>query len=660
MVVIFQLFRSNRSRLTNVAGVNTGFGGSADTRTRAANKLKEDLLGGLQYGIFAQDGRADAGEYHLDIDRNGDLSRPMLPLKYDVTTIMPESWVRASMLVRLNSLAHGASGVTPSTIQTLLQLLNSNVTPKVPLYGSISASGDLSPLAYIAGALEGRPSVAVHTGVKGHDQRHTKRADVAMDQNSIKPAALTAREALALVNGTSVSAGVAALAAHEALNLAGLVQILSAMSVEALQGTDESFDPFIAAVRPHPGQKEASRNIYSMLRGSKLVDRHRGSHESSLRQDRYSIRTASQWLGPAIEDLSQAIGQITTELNSATDNPLIDDSTSPPRILHGGNFQAKAITSAVEKMRQSAQSMGRILFTQCTEMINPTTSQGLPPNLVVGNPSESFIFKGTDILIASLLSELGFLANPVASHVQTAEMGNQSVNSLALVSARYTLDALDIVCQLSAAHLVAVCQALDLRALQRRFLTRLSPDFRILIQQSLQDHLANPDAMYKLLEQCWQDFTDRLESTAGLDPAVRLPKAAFSLQMLIIPHLLPDAKNLQELTDCTLRLGQRALAVFLTVQEQYLRDGSAANLLGRGSKRMYLHIRRDLGIPLVGPNTLALSTHSERKQIGVTMGSLNGKVRAAMSSGSLYKVISECIHDVEKESQPRTAGSAKL
>lgn len=164
---------------------------------------------------------------------------------------MPESWIRASILVRLNSLAHGVSGITPPTIEALLRLLDCNVTPRVPLHGSISASGDFSPLAYIAGVLEGKPSLTVYTCERQNTQRRVERADIALTNHSMTPIVLTARECLVLGNGTSVSAAVSALAMHEALGLAALSQVLTAMSVEALRGTDESFDPFLAAVRPH-------------------------------------------------------------------------------------------------------------------------------------------------------------------------------------------------------------------------------------------------------------------------------------------------------------------------------------------------------------------------------------------------------------------------
>ena len=165
-----------------------------------------------------------------------------------------------------------------------------------------------------------------------------------------------------------------------------------------------------------------------------------------------------------------AYRQIVTKINSATDNPLIN---AQGKMLHGGNFQAKSVTSAMEKTRQACQTIGQMSFAQCTELINPATSRGLPLNLVVDEPSESWMWKGKDIYIAALQSELGYLSNPAGSHVQFAEMGNQSLNSLALISARYTLTAVDVLTQLSAARLAGTRSSSSSCALLAQFGTRI-------------------------------------------------------------------------------------------------------------------------------------------------------------------------------------------
>ena len=494
-----------------IYGVNTGFGGSADTRSNDVERVQQSLISHLTCGIvldgkqppvrksnghlYQSNGVTHPGQsngsngvtHHdqsngvthpsqsngvaepskdLKEQRQSKLVKSSLPLNDPLAaTCMPESWARASMIIRLNSLSSGASGIRVDIAESLVNLLNKDVVPRIPVRGSISASGDLSPLAWIGAVMQGKSSATAYAGPRDVDgARRVTRADVALEEAGIAPISLHAKEGLAIVNGTAVSAGVAALAAHESLNLAALSQVLTAMSVEALRGSDESFEPFIAQMRPHPGQVDSARNIKAFLNGSQLLNRHDSQNEATLRQDRYSIRTASQWIGPVLEDFCLAHDQLTIELNSVTDNPLIETATG--RVFHGGNFQARAVTSAAEKLRQGLQSIGRMLFAQCTEMINPTTSWGLPPNLCSDDANDSFLFKGLDVVIAGLTSELGFLANPVGSHVQTAEMGNQSLNSLALVSARYTLEAVDVLSQIASAHLLVLCQALDLRAIE--------------------------------------------------------------------------------------------------------------------------------------------------------------------------------------------------
>lgn len=234
--------------------------------------------------------------------------------------------------------------------------------------------------------------------------------------------------------------------------------------IPALRGSVDNYHPFIAAARPHPGQIEAAANITRFLQGSSLSGSHEsGSRAKGLYQDRYALRTSTQWIGPYIEDLRLAAAQLEIELNSTTDNPLID--VQGQRIHHGGNFQATSVTSAIEKTRLALQMFGKLLFAQSTEVINPMLNGNLPPNLSFDDPNTSFTFKGVDINMAAYMSELAFLANPVSSHVQTAEMNNQAVNSLALISTRYTDSAVELVSLMCAAHLYTLCQALDLQAL---------------------------------------------------------------------------------------------------------------------------------------------------------------------------------------------------
>ncbi|KAF5877979.1 putative phenylalanine ammonia-lyase protein [Botrytis fragariae] len=623
----------------SIYGVNTGFGGSADVRPKNVSEVSASLFRMLHYGVIS----SPLDSLHVEELATNDsvsdieskestaakLARLAIPLSDPVcSTTMPESWVRGAMAIRANTLAKGASAIRPVIVQSLFDLLNKEIIPAVPLRGSISASGDLSPLSYIGGALEGKPAIQVY---------------VDFDRKLFQP-----KEGLSLVNGTAVTAAVASLAMHEAVMQALLSQILTAMSVEALSGTDESFNPFFAEVRPHRGQTVSAKNIYSFLAGSKLT-KGNDTQEFHLRQDRYSIRTASQWIGPSLEDLLLSYEQVSIELNSTTDNPLVSDDG---KMHHGGNFQAKSITSAVEKTRQACQSIGQMLFAQCTELINPATNNGLPPNLVADEPSESWMFKGIDIMIAALQSELGFLSNPVGSHVQTAEMGNQALNSLGLISSRYTLSALEVLTQLSAAHLVAICQALDLRGIQDLFFMNLRPKFESSFNQSLgkytQERHGQCDSMEtkelsELQLLLWDKLTITLNRTSNMDSITRFEHAAQSLQAAILDKLEPSLNMLQALKDWTKVCSKQMIDTHNIAKRKYSESiGVAKFFLGKAGERMYCYVRNELHIPFVDEEYLKSSEWSpDTPNSYQSIGSMVTAVYERMRSGELYSVAIE-------------------
>ena len=578
-------------------------------------------------------------------------------------TYLPEPWVRASLLVRTNSLASGNSGVRPELTNSLIKLLQNNITPVIPLRGSISASGDLIPLSYIAAAIQGSPTVNVW--VSGNASNSSCRiqmsAEAALTTSSLAPIRLGPKEGLAIVNGTSVSTGVAALALHDANCLAVLSQVLTAMTVEALRGSIENFDSFLAEIRPHIGQVDVSNNIHGFLAGSRLISREDNIYlnDGSLRQDRYATRTAAQWIGPQLEDLMLAQSQITIECNSTTDNPVI--SIAKQKIVHGGNFQAMAVSSAMEKTRSSAQIIGRMLFAQCTELINPALNNGLPPNLDMDEPSQSFLMKGVDISIAALQAELGFLASPMPCHAQTAEMGNQSLNSLALLSARYTHTALDVLSQLSAAHLFALCQALDLRVLQIQFLENLKPIFAFKTATLLGQVVNDSETLQREL---WLHFQRELNRTTSMDSTERFSHIITSLQPTILAfrastdvactELMPAL--LQWTNDCADLSSQ----VYRQTCDAYLRHPDPSGLLGPASERMYRFVRKELKVPfqnLEGPKleTLKFDALHARSAMHST-GSRITTIYTAIRNGELYVPVMECLREVRDRD---TAQSAK-
>lgn len=317
---------------TSIYGISTGFGGSgsficcfivihyglhassvADTRTKMYDSLGLALLQHQHAGVLPSKVIPDTNE--------SEQPEP-LPLLDPLNSLsMPHSWVRAAILIRINSLVRGHSAVRWKVVEKMSQLLEHNITPLVPLRGSISASGDLSPLSYVAGTLIGNPSIRAYTST---DPSSIISAPEALKKADIEPVVLMPKEHLGILNGTAFSAGLAALATDDAVHLALLGNICTAMGVEALAGTSGSFHPWIHEVtRPHPGQIESAKLILSLLSGSRLAA---GLHETELsvdedvgklRQDRYPLRTAPQFLGPQLEDILSAWETITLECNSS-------------------------------------------------------------------------------------------------------------------------------------------------------------------------------------------------------------------------------------------------------------------------------------------------------------------------------------------------------
>lgn len=575
--------------------MTTGFGGSADTNTNDTDTLQVALLQ-MQLSavlpVAAEQRQASTTSGPRKIYPDGE--------PYSILS-MPESWVRGTMLVRCNSLLRGHSAVRLSVIETLLALLENDIVPLIPLRGSISASGDLNPLSYLAGALEGNPDVRVWTGP--HDSRKLVTADIALRQLNIRPISFGPKETLAILNGTSVSASVATLALHQADNLALLSQVLTSIGVEALLGRVESFHPFIANVRPHKGQIESALNISSFLKGSSLArdGEEDAASDGSLRQDRYALRTSSQWIGPQLEDLMLARDQLEIELNSTTDNPMFDAPAG--KVHHAGNFQAAVITSSTEKTRSALQMLGKMVFAQSTELLNVHLNHGLPPNLAADEPSLSYTLKGVDINMAAYMSELAFLANPVSSHVQSAEMSNQAINSLALISARYTHMAVDVLSIMMSAYLYSLCQALDLRVMNVRFMGQLKPSIETLTADIF-GRVLDSVKLNSLNSSIWATISHSISSTTIKDSANRFIVVAKSAQSVLI-DALGDIKTSSEngldamslITSWTHKAAGISKKIFLENRAAYLANPDATPYLGSASKRMYRFVRQELQVP---------------------------------------------------------------
>lgn len=454
-------------------------------------------------------------------------------------------------------------------------------------------------------------------------------------------------------------------AKQESHHLAIFSQVLTAMGVESMCGSVGSFNAFFDRVRPHRGQREAATNIRLFLAGSQLAQAEHEDEENrgGLKQDRYALRTSPQWIGPQLEDLALAHEQITIECNSTTDNPLID--TEGEAIHHGGNFQAASITSAMEKTRCCLQMFGRMLFSQCTELLNPAMNNGLPPNLAADDPSTSYTMKGADISVAAYMSELAYLANPVSSHVQTAENGNQAINSLALITARYTHMAIDCFSKICATYCYVLCQALDIRAMNHSYLRAVGPAVKKITANIFDPAFKDASAVGKLQSTLLAQVLKQFDLTTSVDTSNRFNKIAEAVQPTLTTHLytlqgLPahfDAlSSIKRWTDET---SSALHALFLQHRQAYFTAPDATPYLGSASSRMYKYVRKDLQVPF----HKGLADLPTRDNGLKTIGSNISVIHHDMRSGNLYDIVIMCLGVTRSEGavlEPRSLQQARL
>jgi histidine ammonia-lyase len=371
---------------------------------------------------------------------------------------------RAMMLLRANSLAKGLSGVRAATIGKICELLNRGITPLVPSQGSVGASGDLAPLAHLALALIGEGECINEKGALLSSAEALRRADVA-------PLVLEAKEAVSLINGTQAMLAVGALALLASETLADSADVIGAMALDALQGTDVAFDRRIHQARPHAGQSRVAANLRTLLEGSEIRESHRAC---SRVQDAYSLRCMPQVHGAVRDTLAHCREVFQTEVNSAVDNPLvfakphtIGDQTNPAEaegeILSGGNFHGQPVAFALDFLAIALTTLAGISERRLERMVNPALSEGLPPFLAPGAGLNSG-FMMPQVTAAALVSENKVLAHPSSADSITTSGNKEDYVSMGMGAAIKLKKVVENTRNTLAIEAMAAAQAIDLLA----------------------------------------------------------------------------------------------------------------------------------------------------------------------------------------------------
>lgn len=365
---------------------------------------------------------------------------------------------RAMMLLRANSLSKGHSGVRTALIDSFCEMLNRGVTPFVPSQGSVGASGDLAPLAHLALAMIGEGECLDDKSMRIATAEALKRAQV-------KPQVLEAKEAVSLINGTQGMLAVGILALLAAETLADSADVIGALTLDALRGTDVAFDQRIHQARPHPGQLRAAENLRKLLEGSQIRESHR---DCGRVQDAYSLRCLPQVHGAVRDTLAHCRQVMETELNSAVDNPLVfprnpKSSDGEGDVLSGGNFHGEPVAFVLDFLAIALTALAGISERRLERLVNPALNEGLPPFLAPGAGMNSG-FMMAQVTAAALVSDNKVLAHPASADSITTSGNKEDFVSMGMGASLKLKRVVENTRNVLAIEAMAAAQGIDFRA----------------------------------------------------------------------------------------------------------------------------------------------------------------------------------------------------
>jgi histidine ammonia-lyase len=419
----------------------------------AAREVVEKLLRENRVAYAINTGVGKLSDVHIEPAQNRQLQVNLIRShSAGVGEPLSQEETRAMMLLRANSLAKGFSGVRPEVIDLICAMLNKGVHPVVPSQGSVGASGDLAPLAHLALAMIGEGQVW---------EGNSRTSSEALQRAGIKPLVPEAKEAISLINGTQAMLAVGTLSLLAAETLAETADVLGAMSLDALHGTDVAFDARIHDARPHAGQTQVAANLRRLLKGSEI----RESHKDCGRvQDAYSLRCIPQVHGAVRDTLAFCRRTFEIEMNSAVDNPLVFvKSHGEGDIISGGNFHGEPLAFALDYLAIALSALAGISERRIERLVNPALNEGLPPFLAPDAGINSG-FMMPQVTAAALASENKGLAHPASVDSITTSGNKEDYVSMGMTAAIKLKRVIANATNVLAIEACAAAQALDFLA----------------------------------------------------------------------------------------------------------------------------------------------------------------------------------------------------
>jgi histidine ammonia-lyase len=430
--------------------------------------LKEFAKGKVIYGINT--GLGPMAQFKINNNRE-------LELQYNLIrshaagcgSPLPDIYAKATMLARINTLIQAKSGIHPEVVELLKEMINRDVNPYIPEHGGVGASGDLVQLAHVALNLIGEGEVSYKGAFR-------PTAEV-FKEEGLKPILMHIREGLGLINGTSAMTGIGMINAIHAHNLLDWSTLASSMITEIVESYDDHFSDGLNRAKSHHGQRQVARTMKFILKDSQLIRRradHLYNNDKTVDvevfqhkvQEYYSLRCVPQVLGPVLDTIYYANHVLMNEVNSTSDNPIIDGEHH--NVYHGGNFHGDYVALEMDKLKIAITKLSMLAERQLNYLMNPKLNEKLPPFVNIGKLGLNLGMQGVQFTAVSTVAENQTLSFPMYIHSIPSNNDNQDIVSMGTNAALIAKKIIDNSYQVLAIEMIAILQAIDYLEIKNR------------------------------------------------------------------------------------------------------------------------------------------------------------------------------------------------